>query len=114
MTETLKPCPFCGRMVEIIRHPDKGGLYDIRHREPTDPRNEIRCILDGFRGMYLYESKEEAIGSWNRRFHSEDDILALMNGWLDCERFQYDLAQDEQDALDVALSIVHRRQREKE
>jgi len=40
----------------------------------------------------------------------EQELLALFNGWLDCERFNNDLTEEEQDACWIVLDIVKRHQ----
>ena len=40
----------------------------------------------------------------------EQELLALFNGWLDCERFNDDLTEEEQDACWIVLDIVKRHQ----
>jgi len=41
---------------------------------------------------------------------TEEDVLAIVNGWLDGERYSCDLTQEEQDACDMVLSINKKRQ----
>lgn len=40
----------------------------------------------------------------------EQELLALFNGWLDGERFNDDLTEEEQDACWIVLDIVKRHQ----
>jgi len=80
----LKPCPFCGGKVEIVRtdcegnlQPDKyfdedgawsGIAYQITH---PYTKLETECPIatheDEFIGCYNYEAVEELIETWNKR-----------------------------------------------
>lgn len=58
MSETLKPCPFCGGEARIIA-------------KPYEPKVCVGCDDDtclGFSGLgWLYDSEKEAAELWNRR-----------------------------------------------
>ncbi|MBQ6969820.1 MAG: Lar family restriction alleviation protein [Synergistaceae bacterium] len=53
----LKPCPFCGRNVELISSHEGLGVRDIY----------VRCASCGEQRRLLYKTHEEAIDAWNRR-----------------------------------------------
>lgn len=79
----LKPCPFCGGKAEISVSDDEGnhrneeyendpwsGLsFKIQH----DHESNKGCPIANFEedggtvGVYLYDSREEAIEAWNKR-----------------------------------------------
>ena len=82
MTELL-PCPFCGCKVAISKRED---IWEFQH-----PKND--CFL-GRLAPYTRDV-EDATERWNRRSLSEDDVLAIVNGWLDCERNACDLTKEE-------------------
>lgn len=79
----LKPCPFCGGKVQIVCCDDEGNVhedgyakqpysglgYRIRHaHEDNEDCPIARYSEDGaIMGIYIYDSKEEAIEEWNRR-----------------------------------------------
>lgn len=89
----LRPCPFCKcpvtLFVSIYGIHGANDYYALAHPDGTD------CIIDGM-VTSSYSDKDELIRDWNRGAElSEADILAIVNGWLDCERFMCDLPQDE-------------------
>ena len=68
--EKLKPCPFCGQEVEIVRTKSEGvdGVsYHISH----DYRDAWGCPIATHEGEFLgtnfYKTKKELIESWNSR-----------------------------------------------
>ena len=81
----LKPCPFCGSEIHIIVCDDEGncnhkedyeenpwsGLgYGLYHDIADDPKEECpiaRHEGEGLLGMFIYDTREEAIEAWNRR-----------------------------------------------
>ena len=82
--ESLKPCPFCGGKAEIQICDDEGNLRDEEYKaEPYsglsysvahDDRENKGCPIANFYedggvvGTLLYESEEELITTWNKRF----------------------------------------------
>lgn len=77
MTDPLRSCPFCGGVCELIKIPIRGknvDRYDIRHIGIIGRAYDKKCILDGFDGLYLYETEEEAINAWNTRADLVKDI----------------------------------------
>ena len=76
MIEKLKPCPFCGKEIEVIRAECTG--YYISHHLQED--NFCSCEL-GYTGLNtmeettgLFETKEDAIKSWNTRYEHQEDV----------------------------------------
>ena len=81
ITKSLKPCPFCGGKVEIQIRDAEGNLgdeeyekdpwsgltYSIGHYTGGNPNCPIATYKEDIVGVYLYESKNEAIETWNRR-----------------------------------------------
>lgn len=61
MTDKLKPCPFCGESVKIVRI---GGGYFWTHTE-FKIRN---CPIAHSR---KYDTVEEVIEAWNRRANND-------------------------------------------
>ena len=80
----LKPCPFCGGNIRIVVCDDEGnthnedyehnpwsGLgYQLYHDITDDPQNQ--CPIaghehEGIMGVWIYDTREEAIEAWNRR-----------------------------------------------
>lgn len=87
MTEKLKCCPFCGGKATIICCDDEGNLhgddykddpwsglgYQIRHsHEENEDCPIARYAEDGaiIGGVYIYDTREEAIKAWNRRVNN--------------------------------------------
>lgn len=56
MTNTLKPCPFCGSEAHIYRHPTTGNYAPVC--------NNDRCEVYWQRE---YGTEEQAIEAWNTR-----------------------------------------------
>lgn len=82
MTE-LKSCPFCGAdPCNLSINHDEMGAY-------------IYCATCDSIYSNANEGNESLVNGWNRRTLSEDDVLAISNAWLDCERFACDLSQKE-------------------
>lgn len=59
----LKPCPFCGRPAEIMRHTyfDK-PVYTVGCH--INQRNLCHATV---RATIIYDSPEAAVAAWNRR-----------------------------------------------
>ena len=84
----LLPCPFCGKISEILVCDNEGNIHDepgyeddawsglsfaIRHEiEGGDPNNEcpIATYKGEILGTQLYESREELAERWNKRCNS--------------------------------------------
>lgn len=81
----LQPCPFCGRIPEILICDDEGNIHDepgyekeawsgltfaIKHEiEDVNPNNEcpIASHEGEMIGTQLYYSREELAERWNER-----------------------------------------------
>lgn len=83
MTE-LKKCPFCGGGIRIFVCDDEGNLhtndyekdpwsglgYQLYHDVDDDPTGECPIAKhrgEGELGIFIYDTREEAIEAWNRR-----------------------------------------------
>lgn len=82
--ETLKPCPFCGGEAYIQICDEEGNLrdeaykkdawsglsYQISHNNEENKDCPIASHVEdgGIVGTFLYESEEELISTWNKRF----------------------------------------------
>jgi hypothetical protein len=82
-TKTLKPCQFCGGKASISVSDDEGNQRDEEYEK--DPWSGLsfkiqhghesnkNCPIANFEedggtvGVYLYDSREEAIEAWNTR-----------------------------------------------
>lgn len=85
MAETeLKPCPFCGSNIRIVVCDDEGNIRDddcendpwsglgfkLYHDITDSP--DYDCPIarhegEGELGIWIYDTREEAIEAWNRR-----------------------------------------------
>lgn len=81
--EELKPCPFCGGKAQLVISDDEGNLRDeeyeknprsglsfkIRHAHEENEGCPIAtyAVDDATMGIYLYESRDEALQAWNLR-----------------------------------------------
>ena len=80
----LKPCPFCGATIRIMVCDDEGnthnddyendpwsGLgYQLYHDIADDPTEKCPIAKhkgEGVMGIWIYDTREEAIEAWNRR-----------------------------------------------
>lgn len=96
----LKPCPFCGSEIRVICTDDEGNLHDedyernpwsglgyVLYHDITDVVDENCPIAkhecEGMMGIWIYDTKEEAIEAWNNRTE-----LSLENKtsdkWIPC------------------------------
>ena len=84
----LKPCPFCGAHIRIVVCDDEGNVHDddyennpwsgigyrIYHDITDDSSNSCpiaRHEGEGELGIWIYDSRSEAIETWNRRANDE-------------------------------------------
>lgn len=70
MNESLKPCPFCGAIPEIVEK-DVEPQGDPRYGEKVERFVECQCGVCLFDEVFHegFVSDEEAIKIWNRRNH---------------------------------------------
>lgn len=84
----LKPCPFCGGKAVIQIRDDEGNLHDEEYeKEPWSGlsytighyhEDNENCPIAGYEidegqmgGVYLYDTRENAIEAWNRRVNED-------------------------------------------
>ena len=105
----LKPCPFCGGKVSIVLCDDEGNLHDEAYRErpysglgfmlhhahednPECPIASYECDGGVLGGVYIYDTEEQAVETWNKRVNEErtldfsvkyTEICALYNFCVD-------------------------------
>jgi len=82
MTEDLKPCPFCG--------------YEEPYVAVDKDRYIVcpNCLCRMHNDVCVTES--DIIKLWNNSaVKCESEVLAIVNGWLDGERFACDLTKEE-------------------
>ena len=90
MKAKLKSCPFCGSKIRIVVCDDEGNTHDDNYvndpwsglgyqlyHDITDDSNN-QCPIarhegEGIMGVWIYDSKEEAIEAWNRRDGESND-----------------------------------------
>lgn len=80
MMRTLKPCPICKGSVNILICDDEGNIHDedgyednpwsglafvLEHTHEANPDCPIAHYEGEHLGVYLYDSREEAINAWN-------------------------------------------------
>lgn len=66
----LKPCPFCGNKIKIVVTHYGGIGYQLYHEITDDPTEQCPIAKhegEGEMGIYIYDTKAEAIEAWNRR-----------------------------------------------
>lgn len=70
----LKPCPFCGESARIVPCDDEGNLRsDEYDKNPWSGlcyrivHVSFDCPVSSDGGMFLYDTKDDAVESWNRR-----------------------------------------------
>ena len=85
----LKSCPFCGGKATIVCCDDEGNIhgddyendpwsglgYQIRHSHEENEDCPIATYaVDGaiVGGVYIYDTREEAIEAWNRRTNNAE------------------------------------------
>lgn len=86
----LKPCPFCGNKIKLIVCDDEGNIhyetgyennpwsgigYKLCHEIDDDPNQD--CPIAGYKGqgemgIYIYDTREDAIEAWNKRVTEEE------------------------------------------
>lgn len=77
----LKPCPFCGGKLKTMimddefnfhneeyeKEPWSGLQYGLYHTVEENEECPIATYAGEMLGVYGYDTKEEAIATWNRR-----------------------------------------------
>lgn len=86
---TLKPCPFCKGSVNILVCDDEGNIHEedgyeekpwsgisfvLEHTHEANPDCPIAHYEGEHLGVYLYDSREEAMNAWNGGFHNEKEV----------------------------------------
>lgn len=88
MTERLRPCPFCGGKARIQVTDDEGNLKSESYLK--DPYSGVGYViihdisistdccpiatnLNEVQGIYIYDSKQEAIDAWNKRVNDDSN-----------------------------------------
>lgn len=86
--DKLKHCPFCGSKIKIVITDDEGNVHGAEYeKDPwsglgyqlyhdiTDDPNESCPIAghvgEGIMGVWIYDTRAEAIDAWNRRANDE-------------------------------------------
>lgn len=89
MNKELKPCPFCGGQAHIIY---KSGYYEVKieckeckcSTQPYDAYFDVRdsiaeqamCgYIDDTCKAILDISIRRATNAWNKRYHSDDELI---------------------------------------
>ena len=84
MATELKPCPFCGNKIRIVISDSEGNIHDEEYEkdpwsglgyqlyhditdDPTENCPIARHEGEGIMGVWIYDTREEAIEAWNRR-----------------------------------------------
>lgn len=87
----LKPCPFCGNKIKLVVCDDEGNIhyetgyennpwsgigYKLCHEIDDDPEQD--CPIAGYKGegemgIYIYDTREDAIEAWNKRVTDEEE-----------------------------------------
>ncbi|WP_299949109.1 Lar family restriction alleviation protein [uncultured Ruegeria sp.] len=92
MTDTLKPCPFCGS--DDVS--DAGYIFSGDKENPTDTGYFCNCVKCGAKngGVMGFETKAEAVRRWNTRPANtdpmtiakyDDDLRKAAGVWRDME-----------------------------
>lgn len=87
MTEELKPCPFCGIKPTLHLCDEEGNLHcesylnntysGISYKILHEGQNveEANCpILTDEGGRWLYDTEQDAIDAWNKRFYKSVEV----------------------------------------
>lgn len=108
MTETtLKTCPFCGAKISVVICDDEGNIHDeeyekapwsglgyrLYHDIADDPTGS--CPIAGYEGegllgIWLYDTRNEAIDAWNRRKNEDTVCGAWQSCWNDLKNRSVD------------------------
>lgn len=84
----LRPCPFCGNKIRIVVCDDEGNIHDaeyehdawsglgymLYHDITDDPKEKCPIAkheYEGVMGIFIYDTRGEAIEAWNRRAKDE-------------------------------------------
>jgi len=101
--QKLKPCPFCGSGIRIFVCDDEGNLhtndyekdpwsglgYKLYHDITDDPTEKCPIAQhegEGEMGIWIYNTREEAIEAWNRRTSQPTVDVSDTNvgKWIPC------------------------------
>ena len=86
MTDKLKPCPFCGREAILVKNE-----HPRLHRPSRNGQYHVACyecdLMMGYDEDYggQFDTKEEAIEAWNRRYTVADQARDIMQKYGDSD-----------------------------
>ena len=119
--DNLKPCPFCGGESNLTISDGEGNKRDAEYE--NDPwsglsfriqhtyEENIGCPIakyeeDEAMGVYLYDSREEAIQTWNKRHNDKEmDSGKTNKQYAHCMNCDYETESMSEKDLIYKISI---------